>query len=183
MRMRRNKPSTLSWTPLLIHAMITLVVIVAGVLLAPWAYRHSRMRMTTSTSLAQRELGLSFVVAHAGQDPWVLQETIARLGVEDQTNFLHIVNALDRAGQWRRPTIPDEPWLRWVGILAADQLPQSRMIAAQFIGDLADLADNPIVVETLTPMLTDPDPDVRYHALVTVAQLAPWPKILRHMNR
>jgi len=172
-RMRRNKPSTPNWTPLLIHVVITLVMIVTGVLLAPWAYRHHRMRMVTSTSLAKRELGLSYVVARAGQDPWVLQETIARLGVEDQTNFLHIVNALDRAGQWHRPPIPDEPWLRWVRILAADPLPQSRIIAAQFIGDLADLANNPIVVETLAPMLADPDPDVRYHALVTVAQLAP----------
>ncbi len=156
---------------MIVHLTITVIFMIVGVVLVPRWYTHSQLNKLTATTLDERELGLNYIIQRAGSDPRVLQGTIDRLGVEDPINFLQIVNALDRAGKWSRPPIPDDPWLRWLKTLATDANPNSRINAAQLLEQLTDLAGNGRVVDLIETCLGDKDEQVRYQALITAARL------------
>ncbi len=175
------------WLPLVVHLGITLIVILVGSRLLPRWYIHHQIENLTADATAHREQALNYVVHRAATDPRVLQGAIDQLAVEDPTNFLQIANALDRAGQWRRPMIPDQPWLRWLNALGADPAPQARINAAMRLAQLTDLADHRDVLAMLKRWLADPDPDVRHQTLTTLTHLvgratdrSPYESFLTH---
>lgn len=170
--MRRQKYTSIGWLPIVIHVVLTVVVIFAGMKWLPMWHRHGMIRKLVDSDLAQRERALNYVIRHARLDDAVRIGAIDRLGVSDDTNFLHIVNALDRAGVWERPTIAVEPWLRWLNILCHDPNIAARVNAAYLIGELPQWVDNVQLPEMLGRLLTDPDKEVRYRALVTAGQLS-----------
>ncbi|MCX5659063.1 MAG: hypothetical protein NTW19_04985 [Planctomycetota bacterium] len=167
MRRRRIFPH-LGW--LLLSLMVT-----AGIVgptttwLKPGLIRWNHLRQLTSPNPGPRERALNFVIAHARGDKLLLDGAIERLSVADTKNFVQIANALEYAGQWRRPTIPPRPWLRWLGLLAADKDPQSRIAAAQRLGESTDLLDRADAQELLSTLTSDPADDVRFNGLIAAA--------------
>ncbi len=162
-----------AWVPLAIHLALTVLVIVLGLVLLPLWHVRVNIDKLTSVSLEERERALNFVVRRAGRDQRVLDGAVGQLlEVKDNANFLQIVNALDRARQWRRPPIPNAAWLRWLGVLVSEADAPSRVSAAYLAGQLNDLADGPAVHGLLKALLADTDPQVRSEALTAAALLA-----------
>ena len=170
MASRRRSQIRLGWLVASLLGLSTLVVPVAWVLI-PHVHRWSVLRHLTSPDLDQRDRALNHVLRHAADDRRVLEGTLDHLAVEDEQNFLQIVNALDRAGVWKRPPIPPEPWLRWLTLAARGQSPESRTLTCQRLADLFDLADDQRVWGLLKRLARDSDADVRYNALVASARL------------
>jgi hypothetical protein len=153
-------------------------VLVALILSAPLAYvlaphlrRWTYLHWLTSDDLTHRNRALTFVAAHAGEDGRVLAGTIDQLNVADDTNFKQIVDVLQTVGYWNHNTIPDSAWLRWIGLLAAEQGIEAPARAAQRLAELRDLADDPRVIQLLTELIEHPQADVRYNALCAAAEL------------
>lgn len=169
--MSRTKSHRRSGLPLLLHLGLTVVVLVVGVIMVPRWHRQSMIRKLTAPSEHERERGLNYVIRRAGVDRHVLASTVRCLGVDDRVNFLQIVNALDRAGQWQRPTIPNTAWLRWLNALCEDPIDASRLNATHFLAALTDLADHHRVHEILGQLLDDPQSQVRNRALMAAGQL------------
>jgi len=165
-------PRRLNWLPLAIHLVITAGVIIIGVSLVPRWNIHIHLNKLTDSLPKERERGLNYVIHHAAHNPKVLIGAIDRLSVPDPTNFLQIVSALDHAGQWKRPIIPNAPWLRWLSAIAQDHSPEARTNAAYFAAGLADLADNPQLLVILKRLISDTAPEVRSETLKTIVQLS-----------
>jgi hypothetical protein len=181
---------TRRWLPRLKPLLLSLLVLAVlcgavGFFGWPVFYRWYRLDQLTSADLHRRELALNYVIINGPRHPAVIAGAVRKLAVRDRTNFLQIVGAIDRARAWRRPTIPDTAWLRWLDILGREPEAMSRVGAARRLGDLKDLADDPRVSGLVARLQTDADADVRYNALVAAAQLAgsagslgPWKPIL-----
>ncbi len=175
---RSGRTAKQRFTRRVIWLFVTLLV--AGTIAVPAAYvilphvrRWEQIRNLTSPDLKTREYAMAYVATLADDDPRVLDGAISQLGVEDRDNFLHIVRSLDHAGKWRHPPVPADPWLRWIEMLSkADDDENARIIAAQKLADAPDLAGDPRTLEALKRLLKDPQPDVRYNALVSAAELA-----------
>ncbi len=168
-------------TRLAISLLITLTLVVpAAYLASPWVYRQIRVGWLTSQDMQDRQRGLSFVTAHARKDGGLLAGAVDALRVEDETNFQQIVAALQAGGCWSRDQIPDDPWLRWIALLASVPDTEAGSLAAQRLADLNDLVGDPRVDPRIAPrvigllegLLQRDEPDVRYNALCAVAELA-----------
>jgi len=168
----RKPPSFFGWLPIAVHVAITVIFIIVGMKVLPWWHRHDMIGKLTDARLAQREKALNYVVRRAKTDEKIRSAAIDQLIVPDPVNFLQLVNALDQAGLWRRPTITAEPWLRWIKVLANAPLTATRLNATNQIADLVDLADQSQIHALLEALITDVDSMVRYRALVTIGQLA-----------
>ncbi len=158
---------------LLISLLILLTVLAPAAYLAvPHIKRWTRIHWLTSADLDERQHGLNYVAVHAGEDGRVLAAAVRRLGVDDETNFRQIAQALQAAGCWDRDKVTDGPWLRWIGLLAGELGVEPGSLAAQRLADLHDLADDPRVVGLLDGLIVSAEPDVRYNALCAAAELA-----------
>lgn len=137
-----------------------------------WARKY-RTSKASSSDPKTRELGLNYIIKNAPRDTGTRQAAVDLMAsTQDDANFLQIMRALDYAGVWNRQTVPALTYLRWLGILAKDPNPKNRMVASQFLGELADIADNPAVVTLVSLMIADTDAEARYAALVACADLA-----------
>ncbi len=168
---RQKKSMRLWWLPLTIHAVMTIGVIVGGIKMVPYWHRKHMIGKLTDPSIKDRERALNYVIHRVNRDERVLAGVIEQLAAADQTPFLQTVNALDRAGQWRRPPIPDPLWLRWLQTLCDEQSPDARLNAIHFVTKLVDLAANDTVHHILRRLLTDVNDEVRYLAVLAVGQL------------
>ena len=169
--MRPSRYNRVNWIPLATHVLITLVVIIMGLVVVPQWYTLVQINKLTASSMQDREEGLNFLIRNAGDDQRVLRKAVRCLDIPDTVNFLQIVNALDLAGQWRRPVIPDHTWLRWLGLASKDSVVESRDKTARALAKLTDLADDPQVVSLAKRLINDTSEEVRYQALITTAQL------------
>ena len=171
MARRRFTPRIAS---LAITLLIALTVLVpAAYLGAPHYHRWRTLNALTSDDASRRERALGYVAARASEDPRVLRGTIDELAAAPtDADFLRIAAALEGAGIWDREHVPLAPWLRWIRLLAQDRSEQARVLAAQQLADLPELASDPRVPDLLDSLLDAPEPDVRYNALVAVAALA-----------
>ncbi len=170
MMSRRHLPriATLA-ASLLLAAVIGLV---AAWLCLPYFHRQQQLGRLASSDLTERRRGLSHLVRHAGTDPALLAGSWTLLRRADTDLFVQIVAALGRAGQWRRPPAPDDLYLRWLNMLANDGDAEARILAAQRAIELRDSMQQPNVAALLGRLLEDETADVRYNALITVAELA-----------
>ena len=169
--MRPRRPPQWRWVITSVFISSTLTVFIAWPII-PRFKQRVLLSQLVDPDLTQRQRALSYVIRHAADNPIVLRSAIEHLNVPDRTNFLQLVSALDRAGQWRRPTVPIDPWLRWITILGEDHSAEARIIAAQLTADLSDVASDPRLTGLLKYWLKDPQPDVRYNALSTVGELS-----------
>lgn len=160
------------WRRLLFSLLITLALVVpVSYLVSPWVYRQMRVGWLTSDNLSNRQRGLSFVAANAHKDGGLRAGAVRALRVEDNTNFLQIVDALQSADCWNRNYIPDHPWLHWIELQTHEPGIEAPARAAQRLADLQDLADNPRLIMLLLKLSNHVDPDVRYNALCSTAEL------------
>ncbi len=160
-------------TRLLILLLITLVVAVpTAYMAAPHVRRWQHIRWLTSDDLLKRQQGLMYVSAHAEADEGTLLGAVGRLEIEDPTNFLQIVWALQAATRWQRAFIPDDAWLRWNALMADDPDTEAGSLVAQRLADLQDLAGEPRVIGLLQKLLERDAADVRYNALCAASELA-----------
>ncbi len=148
------------------------VVVIAAAVFVPHIHRWHTLNQLESDDAAARERALKYVIRWSPDTPLVLRGAVARLRVSDRTKFLQLVNALDVAGHWSRPTIPDEPWLRWLEMAGRDENAEVRILASQRLADMGDLAEDPRLPALLRGALTDESEDVRYNALVAAAELS-----------
>lgn len=169
--MTRRRPPRLK--PLLTS--LLLLIVLGGAATAffwPSIYLWHRLGYLTSHDLRKREAALNYVIQRGPHNPAVIAGAVRKLDVGDQQNFLQIINALDRARAWRRSNVPDDPWLRWLGILSRDPRTLARVMTARRLGDLKDLPDDPRVRSLVERLQNDAEDDVRYNALVAAAELA-----------
>jgi hypothetical protein len=169
--MSSKVPVRVRWLIASVLLVLTAVVPLSFVVL-PRVYRAMMIARLTSDNPAQREAALNFVVQRAGGDPAVFQGAVGRLDVPDEGNFIQIVLALDRANMWQRGPIPDDAWLRWLGVLARDPDLESRILAAQFLANLPDLAADPRVADALQHLIEDDSAEVRLNAMTAAGELA-----------
>jgi len=168
--MARRRSTRAIW--LFVSLLITTTLAVpAAYVLVPHVQRWRMLNRLTSDDLSQRERGLNYVIRHAPHDETVLSGALERLAVADETNFLHLVNALDQARLWSPRTIPPDAWLRWLKILSRDEHVDVRIKAVQFLADYYDHADHPDVTTLLSHLMNDDDEEVRYNALYATAEL------------
>lgn len=159
--------------PLLLSLLLVLLLLApASYFSKPYIIRWDNLRQLTSSNLAKREQALNYLIRRGKFDPAVVRGAIAKLDVQDSLNFLQIVNALDQARQWRRPPIPEGPWLRWLEIIGQDKEPQSKIAAARGLAELHELGGDPRVSKILHRLMNDDDDDVRLNVLVAAAELA-----------
>lgn len=138
----------------------------------PHLERWVHIHWLNAGDIGQRNRGLSYVAAYAAEDARVLAGAVDQLGVADKANFRQIVGALQSAGCWDRTRIPDGLWLRWIGLLARETGAEAPSLAAQRLADMPDLAGDPGVISLLGELLRRDQPDVRYNALCSAAELA-----------
>jgi len=168
--MARTASLRLRWLIVSLFLTTTAVVPLAYWLI-PHVLRWHLLSKLTDADLAERELGLNYVVRRAADRPRVLQGAVRALDVGDEQNFLQIANALQRSGQWRYPAVGADPWLRWIDVLGRDSDAESRIAACQHVAQLADLADDPRPAAMLGRWLSDDSDEVRYNALIAAAEL------------
>lgn len=155
----------------------TVLAIPASLVLVPPIQRDIRLRQLTDPDPRRRGVALNYVARNAGRDPRIVDAVVARLdNLNDSAMFQQMVTALAYAGQWKRPTIPGKTWMRWLEIYAAERNPESRVIAAQRLGELADMAGDATLARMLRKLSTDTDANVRYNALVAAAMVSSAPK-------
>ena len=165
-------PRPLHWPWVLLSLFVTSVVTVpVAYWLMPHIFRSYTIGKLTSCDPYQRERALRYVVTRASADPLVKHGAITCLYVEDQTNFLQIVNALEHAYLWHRSHVPDAHWIRWIQSIAHDSNPNRRLDAVRFVSDLTDLADDKRVIQLVESLLADEQADVRFNALLAAAEL------------
>ena len=159
-------------------------------LIVPHLRRTYHLAQLTSPQPARRHAALGYVASRAMDDPRIGRGAVTKLADADPVLFRQIVEALDRAGQWRRPAVPADPWLAWLGRIAIDADPEARILAAQRAAELHAHAGDPRVSGLLEKLIHDQEPDVRYNALVAAAELASaadpptpyWPLLERAAN-
>jgi len=167
-RTRRRR----QWFWLVASLFISLTLLVPLSYMAiPHLVRYLNVSRLTSDDLAERELGLNYLIRTGPQDPRVAQAAIHRLDVPDRDNFVQIVAALDRAGLWSRDNVPARAWLRWLAVLASDDDPEAKIIAGQHAAELHQLVGEKKLDELLTTLLSDDNAEVRYNALIAVGRL------------
>jgi len=157
---------------LLILLLVTLVVAVPTTYLAaPHIRRWQHIRWLTSTDLDKRQRGLLYVAAQAQMDDAVRLGAVDRLGVEDDTNFMQIVDALQAAGRWSRRDVPAGEYLRWVWINTRSSDEEAVIRAVQRLADISVPADDDRIVSILREAAEHPSADVRYNTLCVAATL------------
>lgn len=149
----------------------TAIVPLAWVTL-PAVYRWRMLDRLDSADLDKRERALRWVASRAPLDPAAMQGVIGQLHRLEGEPFFQLVQTLHLAGLWERPTIPDGPWLAWLEPMTREPTAVARIIAAQRLADLGDLATDPRVVSLVERLLGDADADVRINALAAAAELA-----------
>ncbi|MFA9478337.1 hypothetical protein ACERK3_08515 [Phycisphaerales bacterium AB-hyl4] len=159
---------------LVISVMLSLTLVLPGVYwFGPDVHRWMMLRDLSADDLERRERALNFVFRRAADDERVRHGAVRELEqMTDEDHFQALVRALDLAGVWRRPTVTDEPWLRWLKSIAELPEPTSRLRAAQRLTALADMADDERLAELLETLVNDDDANVRYNALAATAELA-----------
>lgn len=169
--MKRRVLPHVGWLALSVVLVLSALVPIAYVA-APHVDRYLRLEKLTSPDVAERELALNYVIRRAGQDPAVAAGAVARFGeAPDDTIFLQIASALDRAGVWQREIATDDNWLRWIDILSRDKDETARVMAAQLCASMHALADDPRMRSLLEDLIDDPLPDVRFNAMAAAAEL------------
>ena len=154
----------------------TAAVVPLAWFVGPHAIRWHLLGKLTSPDLDQRQRGLNYVIRRAGERPLVLNGAIRQasraIDADDRDNFLQIANALQLAGRWRHPPIPADLWLYWIDSLAADSDAEARIIAAQQVAQLQDLAGDKRLSKILGRQFADDNEEVRYNVLIAAAELA-----------
>ncbi|MEX1016783.1 MAG: hypothetical protein WDZ31_08550 [Phycisphaeraceae bacterium] len=169
---RPRRLPNLMWLALSLMVSLTLIV-PAMYVFGPDVHRWVMIRDLTADDADRRERALNYVLRLAGEDERVRQGAIRQLEeVEDDEKFRQLTRALDLAGVWRRPTVPDDPWLRWLMMIAELDEPRARLRAAQRVAALPELADDARVRSLLERLLNDETANVRYNALAATAELA-----------
>ncbi len=167
---RRRVSKRWVWVLVSAFATIPTAAVVASFAI-PHVQRWQMLRRITSADLAERERGLNYLIQFASRDDRLRRGAIERLDVPDTDHFLQIAGALDFAGYWKRPVVPDDAWLRWLGVLASADGAASRLIAVERLAVLTDLADRDDLRGVLDRLLTDAEAAVRYRAMRTAALL------------
>ena len=156
----------------LILLLVTLMIAVpTAYLAAPHVRRWQHIHWLTSPDLEQRRRGLTYVAARAYDYPRVMAGTVSKLRVEDDANFLQIIDALQAAGRWSRQDVPADVYLRWVWINARSGNEEGVILALQRLTNLGTQADSERLISILTEASEDSSPDVRYNALCVAATL------------
>jgi hypothetical protein len=159
----------LTW--LALSTLITLTLLVPGMYLAaPHLYRWVTLSNLTATQQADRQQALNYVASRADSDARIRRGAIARLSVEDRDNFLQIVRALDAAGVWSRDRVGDEPWLRWLVLMAREDDAVAKVTALQRLANMPGRAADQAVLDTLARLAEQDKPAVRRAALTAAAQ-------------
>ena len=157
------------WLSLFLTLLLT---VPAAYVIAPHYDRWSRLQALTSASEVKRQSALQYVADHAGTDGRVLAGAINHLDDADDQTFTQIAMALQTAGCWQREQVGNTPWLRWLAMLIEEVDVESGSLAAQRLGRLHDLADEPRVIGILGQLAENSEPDVRLNALSAAAGLA-----------
>ena len=149
------------------------VTVPLAYLIVPHLRRSYHLAQLTSVHPERRQAALGHVTSRVATDPRVSRGALAKLAqTTEPILFGQIVDALDGAGRWRRPTVPADLWLAWLRLIASDVDPEARILVAQRTGQLHRLSDDPRVPSLLAKLVDDQNPDVRYNALVATAELA-----------
>jgi len=138
----------------------------------PHLYRWRMLQGLHSNDAAQLSRSVSWVAAHAEDRPAVLRGALAKLNTADDAHFTPIAQALRAAGKWDRPTVGDDAWLRWVGMLIEGGNDEARIAAAQHLAAMVDSARHEELADQLTKLADDESADVRINVLVAAAELA-----------
>ena len=119
-------------------------------------------------------LQLHTALTRAGvtDDPALREALATQLMRVDDAGFYALHRLMDLAGQWTRERVPDDPWLRWLQLLAAANDPAARLLAVDRLGEGATLATDHRARIILTTLATDPDPGVRMGTLIAAARLS-----------
>jgi len=149
----------------------TLAVSVAWYVM-PSVLHHQLIRNLTSADMEERQRALNYVINRAAERPQVLHDAIETMQAGDHGTFIQIASALDHAGLWRYPTIPAEPWLRWIELLGRDDNSDARIQAAQQLVDMDEIHRDPRVIEMIKRWLHESDGEVRLNALIAAAEIA-----------
>ena len=160
------------WPAALISLSLTLALCVpVAYVMSPWVYQQVMIHRFTSNDLTKRQRSLSYAVAHLPEDKDLRRDVINTLSVEDDKNFLQIVDALQAAGCWDESSIPADPWLRWIDFLAKEPGVEAPILAAQRLADLQRLTDDPRLLDLLKSLSEHEQPDVRYNAMCALVEL------------
>jgi len=151
--------------------LFTTMLVPLAYIAAPHIVRYQNTLRLTSDDLQQRERGLNYLIRHGRDQPSIARAAINRLDVADEQNFVQIVSALDQAGLWAQGRVPLTAWLRWLSVLADDADPEARIIAGQRASALHRQVGDPQLEALLRGLLSDPEPEVRYNALMAIARL------------
>ena len=173
--MAGKRPNRVKWLIVSLFLTTAAVVPVAW-FVGPHAIRWNLLGKLTSPDLDQRQRGLNYVIRRAGERPLVFSGAVQKAGsaidADDRENFLQIANALQLAGKWRHTLIPADLWLYWIDSLAADSDADARIIAAQQLAQLHDLASDKRLPKMLGRQYSDENEEVRYNVLIASAELA-----------
>ncbi len=160
------------WPRLVISLLITLTLVVPIAYLAsPWVHRQIHISWLTSKNVTHRQRGLAHLVAKIPKDDRLLADALHTLSVDDNANFLQIVDALQAAGCWDRARVSDDAWLRWIMLHAHEPGIEAPAMAAQRLAELQNLANDHRLISLLTELSNHAEPDVRYNALCAAAEL------------
>lgn len=153
--------------------LVTLVIAMPIAFLStPTLIRWNMSRWIVSSDMQHRQRALNYVAGRADSQPKVRDMAIEALSVPDDINFQQIFHALDVAGQWQRPPVTNAAWLRWLDILGHDKDAQARIMAIRQTTDMTDLANDKRLISLFSSWLVDGDPQVRYNALIALADLS-----------
>jgi len=170
--MRRTIRILPRFTGLAFSVLLVLTLVVPAMYFAaPHLYQWITLRELTAPPGDDRQAALRYVARHAGDDQAVRSAALERLSVASDRNFLQLVNALDSAGVWTRRIVGDEPWLRWLTLLAREPKPAARVTALERLAAMPGHADSPRLVDAVTRLSKDEAGAVREAALTTAAQL------------
>lgn len=150
---------------------LTLAVPVAFVTF-PHLYRWRMLQGLHSQDEAQLTRSVNWVAAHAEERPAVLEGAIRKLNTAQDTHFTPIAQALQAAGKWDRPTVGDDAWLRWIGMLIEGGNEEARIAATQHLAAMVDTVDHEALARQLVKLADDESADVRINVLIAAAELA-----------
>lgn len=148
----------------------TLAVVTSKYFL-PHVYRWRSIRQLTSDDAQVRAQAFAYIVSRHRADPTIVGEAWERIADAGDAIFVEFFLTLDYEGLWRREVVPTDAWLRWVGMVALDADAEERVRAAQLLADLPEMASDRRVLAVFEKLTADPQPEVRYNALVCAAEL------------
>lgn len=152
-------------------------------LVIPAAHRHIMLGKLTSDDPDTRAAGHAYILGIKSRadneqtSRWTdeYERLVAgakeRLTAEDDQAFIELVILLDRMGRWALDEVSIDAWLRWLAHVAKDADGEARLLAAQRLADLPQLAADPRVIEVFETLIHDKDAEVRYNVLVTAAEM------------